>query len=123
MAETRRDDVEALVAKAVKEATGKRPPKMNQRWYGLVAVHTERGQAAGLLEAVKNTAHAGSNPRWSIIDDAVHQDNIFTFYASYAAKGANANDAEKLVRSVADSGMVNILGVAVETDGVVRPVA
>lgn len=118
----RHDDVEALIAKAEQESTGKRTAKIKQSWAGLVGVHVVKGHAQLLADAINSkmsraaTWKANEAGEYSVVTNG---DNWVSFFGLYVAKGANANDAEKLVIAAAEAAQIQVLEIAIDTRAVI----
>lgn len=92
----RQDSVLDLIARAetAHQKAAKRV-KVTQRWSGCVGVWIDPNEVEQLVDALTSL----KNRRWQIDPERIHHgSNWVSFYASYTAKGANANDAENLVR-------------------------
>lgn len=109
----RHDDVAGLIAEAQAATEGRRTTKVRQRWTGDVAARTRPGEGHALGLELQ-----GKSPKsW---DHAIVAagDNWVSVGTCYVAKGANADDAEKLVRRAADKIGVTIDAVAVDTHAI-----
>lgn len=115
----RDDDIEALITRVEKERTGsKRAPKIMQTWLGLVAVEVLTDDTDDLLDVIVNKSSA----LWRI-SHLARGNGWVSFFGSYTAKGANADDAESLVRRLADKNGFEVGEVAVRTRPPVIPAA
>lgn len=98
----RNDDIDALIARIEQQHTGNKRPKIRQRWTGVVVVEVRHNGATALQDLLDRIERQSSS-RW-VIEDKSYGSGWISFVGSYTAKGANADDAEKMVRRLAAKG-------------------